>query len=499
MPHLCLGSPLRTCQCAAVDAPSQKSPKMENIRYEVVNDVNDSNDAPLTSTIFRSVVSPELGCSFVVGDFIVFGSHENVGQIDIIMDDMSLKVNCWLRFASQLLPEEQSSCGPIDQNTHSRVLDVPEVLKTNGFVSIEVGDIVDHAFVMHIDTIQDGTYPINGIENAFCTRKYLAKSSANIAGDVTFCYKDGVDHRPFSSTPFNGSLDDCFDPFVGLTCCHSSGEHVFDGIMVVITMMREMLFSRSKYQAFRNTRKKEMSLLQWKYIRSKLLLTADVVFKKIDRTDKIYLGDLSLIKNRNRHYQDSIKIENTESFEVLRKLFGRNFGIGVQKNFREVEGFDKACSVAEADILNVVGFTDMDQYAYTQSGGQVDCPAHVMQRKNGNQVTLRYDYNKKILYLSVAFTMVNATGNSDGEAVLNHVFPTNANYQIANDVNHVSVGTAFKIKKRLYRVLQKDSDGRYLCCRIIGGVQSQEPRHTKQFTASELQVIMSTDARADNH
>ena len=96
---MCLGSPLRTCECAAVDAPSQKSPKMENIRYEVVNDVNDSNETqPLTSTIFRSVVSPELGCSFVVGDFILFGSHEDVGQIDIIMDDMTLKVNCWLRF-----------------------------------------------------------------------------------------------------------------------------------------------------------------------------------------------------------------------------------------------------------------------------------------------------------------------------------------------------------------------------------------------------------------
>ena len=95
--------------------------------------------------------------------------------------------------------------------------------------------------------------------------------------------------------------------------------------------------------------------------------------------------------------------------------------------------------------------------------------------------------------------MVNATGNSDGKAVLNHVFPANTNYQIANDVDHVSVGTAFKIKKRLYRVVQKDSDGPYLCCRIIGGVQSQEPRHTKQFTASELQVIMNTEARADDH
>eukprot|EP00978_Attheya_sp_CCMP212_P034509 scaffold144871_cov35-Attheya_sp.AAC.1 len=83
-----------------------------------------------------------------------------------------------------------------------------------------------------------------------------------MAGEMTDS-NDAVDHRPFSSTPFKVSLDDCFDPFYGLTCYHSSGEYVFDGLMVVIKLMREMLFSRSKYQASRNTRKFEMSLLQW--------------------------------------------------------------------------------------------------------------------------------------------------------------------------------------------------------------------------------------------
>eukprot|EP00978_Attheya_sp_CCMP212_P039115 scaffold200492_cov33-Attheya_sp.AAC.1 len=99
---------------------------------------------------------------------------------------------------------------------------------------------------MHIDTIQDGTFPVNDMDHAFCTRKYLIKTDTNMAGEVTDS-NDAVDHRPFSSTPFKVALDDCFDSFYGLTCYHSSGEHVFDGLMVVIKLMREMLFSRSKY------------------------------------------------------------------------------------------------------------------------------------------------------------------------------------------------------------------------------------------------------------
>eukprot|EP00978_Attheya_sp_CCMP212_P000991 scaffold2059_cov33-Attheya_sp.AAC.7 len=94
---------------------------MENITYMLPNVDHDSCDASVSPSILRSVISSHMGCPLVVDD---------VGQIVTIMDDMSLKVNnCWLRcYADQLLPEEQSRCGPINQNTHARVLDVPEVL-----------------------------------------------------------------------------------------------------------------------------------------------------------------------------------------------------------------------------------------------------------------------------------------------------------------------------------------------------------------------------------
>jgi hypothetical protein len=472
----------------------QKSLKMENITYTLPNVDHDNNDASATPSILRSVIPPNMGCPLVVGDFIVF-DLDDVGQIVTIMDDMSLKVNCWLRYADQLLPEEQSRCGPIDQNTHARVLDVPEVLQTNGFVSILPNQVLaDHAFVMHIDTIQDGTFPVNGMDHAFCTRKYLVKTASNIAGVVRDS-SDAASHRPFSSTPFKGALEDCFDPFFGLTCYHSSGEHVFDGLMVVIKLMREMLFSRSKYQAFRNTRKFEMSLLQWKYIRSKVSPTANVSLTKKDRTDKMYLGDLSLLKNRTRHFHESITIDNPSSFEVLRKVFGRNFGIGVQKNFGDVVGLNVECPVESADILNVVGFSNFEGYVYSKTKGEPVCPTHITSRKNGNQVTLSYDYTKKTVFLSVAFTMVNATGNDDGKAILDHVYPTLYEETVSSDVIcPVSIGHGFQIKRKLYKVVEKESDGRYLCRRKIRGVLSHELRHGKIFKSSEIQAFMNSDA-----
>jgi hypothetical protein len=126
-----------------------------------------------------SIMSPQLSCPLVVGDFILFEESKFVGRISTVFADLSLEVNCWLRVTDQLLPEEQVRLGPIDPNSHRRVSDVPEVVKSNGFAVINHETVTNHAFVMHIDTIHDGTYPVNGMSSAFCMRASIFKQSAN--------------------------------------------------------------------------------------------------------------------------------------------------------------------------------------------------------------------------------------------------------------------------------------------------------------------------------
>eukprot|EP00978_Attheya_sp_CCMP212_P027804 scaffold94039_cov54-Attheya_sp.AAC.3 len=190
-------------------------------------------------------------------------------------------------------------------------------------------------------------------------------------------------------------------------------------------------------------------------------------------------------------------IDNPSSFEVLRKVvFGRNFGIGVQKNFGDVVGLNvEWCPVEIADILNVVGFSNFEGYVYSKTKGQPDCPVHITPCKNGNQVTLSYDFTKKNVFLSVVFTMVKATGNDAGKAILNHVYPTLYQETAPADVvGAVSIGSGFQIKRKLYKVLEKESDGRYVCRRRIAGVVSHETRHCKIFKSSEIQAFMNSDA-----
>ena len=151
-----------------------------------------------------SLRSPQLSCPLVVGDFILFGESNHIGQISTVFADLSLKVNCWLRVNEQLLAEEQARLGPINPNTHRRASDVPEVVRSNGFALIPHDSVNNHAFVMHIDTIHDGTYPVNGMSCAFCTRQSIFKVSSDVPGVLTKV--SSTEHRPFSSSIFNHAL-----------------------------------------------------------------------------------------------------------------------------------------------------------------------------------------------------------------------------------------------------------------------------------------------------
>ena len=157
------------------------------------------------------------------------------------------------------------------------------------------------------------------------------------------------------------------------------------------------------------------------HIRKCLPSDAHVSFKGKTQTDKVYLGDLSLVKTRTCHYYDSFHLNNEESFVALRHVFGRNFGIAVSKNFNMVKDIEIECPCTETDILNVVGFQNFNAYSYTVNKGQPPTPPHIIDRKNGNHVTLLYDFSKKIISVSVAFTKVHASGNTDGDNVMKHV------------------------------------------------------------------------------
>jgi hypothetical protein len=156
-----------------------------------------------------------------------------------------------------------------------------------------------------------------------------------------------------------------------------------------------------------------------------------------------------------------------------------------------VPNLEEECPVESADFLNVVGFENFNVYSFTKSGGNPDNPDHVVKRKNGNHVTLLYDYTKKIVAVSVAFTKVSATGNRDGLLVLNYVQPRMYNRFVNGDV---TVGTCFQRNRKLYKVLELESNGSHFrCARIKQGVISGNRSKYLSLSGIEIRGLIPVD------
>eukprot|EP00978_Attheya_sp_CCMP212_P044464 scaffold311215_cov62-Attheya_sp.AAC.1 len=158
-----------------------------------------------------------------------------------------------------------------------------------------------------------------------------------------------------------------------------------------------------------------------------------------------------------------------------------------------VRNVEEECPVESADILNVVGFQNFNVYSFTKSGGNPNNHDHVVKRKNGNHVTLLYDYTKKIIAVSVAFTKVGATGNTDGLLVLNYVQPRMYNRFVNGDV---TVGTCFQQNRKLYKVLEIESNGSHFRCACIKhGVISGNRANYLSLSGIEIRGLIPVDVR----
>jgi hypothetical protein len=409
-------------------------------------------------------LSSLLGCCLVVGDFIQFKEGEAicVGRIHTI-NGLNAQVNCWM-FVNNLLPEEQAMVGTINANTHRSVMGMEEVVQTNCFVDIDIAvDVVGHAFVFHFDSIQDARHPVNGISDAFATRFRLNKISYDVPGDVT-SFSD-MDHKPFS----NG-------------CHSSSGEILYDGLMLVVSLMREILYTKRQFQPFRNSKKTVLPRAVWEYICHKLVNIVTCSTKERSRVRRQFFQNLALNKTHETHLISSLVVNSIDGFDAIRSIFGRTFGLGVRKNFSDINGVGDAC-LTLGDIVNAVGFSVLKDYTYstTANNDRSDVFNGLLDRPNGNEITMRYDGTTKLYTLTVAFCRIVVRGDSDeSKALIGHI--DNTIYQEMFGI--VSVGERFLIGHKTYVVLKKMADGTYDCARQrYGDVQVDR---TKNYTHNQI-------------
>lgn len=406
-------------------------------------------------------LSSSLGCCFIVGDFIRYklGEAIFIGRIHEISGSKA-QVNCWAYF-HHLLPAEQAMIGTVNANTHRSVMGMEEVVQTNGFVSLDIAiDVVGHAFVFHFDSIQDARHPVNGISDAFATRFQLKKTSYDVPGVVTNLLD--IDHKPFS----NG-------------CHSSSGEVVYDGIMLVVCLMRDILYTKRQLQPFHNTKKTVLPRATWEHICNKLVNVVNCSTKERPRVRRQYFQNLSLNKTHETHKISSLEANDVEGFNATRTIFGRTFGLGVRKNFSDMIGTNDAC-LTLGDIVNAVGFSVLKDYKYSApvDDHSDDVFKGLLDRPNGNKIIMRYDNTTKLFTLTVAFCRVVIRATSDESKSLMHHLD-NTIYQEMFGV--VFVGERFIIGTKTYVVLNKLPDGTYHCARQKRGrVVDESPEYLSE-------------------
>eukprot|EP00978_Attheya_sp_CCMP212_P025765 scaffold83468_cov53-Attheya_sp.AAC.4 len=192
-------------------------------------------------------------------------------------------------FVENLLPAEQAMVGTLNVNTHYSVMGMEEVVQMNCFLDIDITvDVIGHAFVFHVDSIQDARHPVNGISDAFATKFHLNKISYDVPGDVTSFFD--IDHKPFSNS-----------------CHSSSGEILYDGLMLVVSLMRDILYTKRQFQPFRNSKKTVLPRAVWEHICHKLVNVINCSTKERPRVRRQYFQNLALNKMHETHQILSLK------------------------------------------------------------------------------------------------------------------------------------------------------------------------------------------------
>ena len=402
------------------------------------------------------VMCPKLGCFLMSGDFIRYkeGEKVQVGRIHATSDKGDIKVNCWIH-KNDLLAAEQGMIGTVNSNTHPFVMGMEEVVQTNCFVHINIAeDLVGHAFVFHFDSIQDSRHPVNGIACAYSTRFRIVKQTFDLPG-VCIVIEDD-DHDPFIPGP-----------------CHSSeGELIYDGLMLVGGLMREILYTKRQFQPFRSNKKSSLSRNVWAYICSEMSDAVTYSTTKRARVRRQYFQDLSLNKISEVHVINSFKATTTDSFIALRRVFGKNFGLGVRKNFSDVEG-TKTAHLVLGDVVNAVGFPLSDDY-----DNDDDVVSHI----NGNEISMKYDITAKLFEVTIAFTRIVMSSSDDSKSIM-HAIDFNLFQPVL--LNSLTVGTFFYIGSRAYRVHHNIDNINFTCIRQSRDGLDQ-PHKSKILTGAQI-------------
>ena len=358
------------------------------------------------------------------------------------------------------------SINPLDE---TMALGMIDVAMSNICVWVNEDSIKDIAFVEHISIIKKGLSPkLNRMDLARVVRR-----------------RAFYNNDCWIISEFPNHLHEMFPQYGACLQYECYSRRMYRFIVSLKKASDRILSNGKKHQSRTNSVSLYVSQEQYFFF-SRLCSRHGInsISKKRPKKRRIYCHDLSVCEFiQNDSEFRIISASTLDDFKGLRKIFGRNYGIG--RRYKQTQltcadskpGFVKYLSLRVGNVLNAVGFDFSISSCTTNNmkeqgillksdvpsdlvnSSKYNDESKVMTNTNGNYILYKYDVSEDQMHVSFQFTKVHVGDNYFSKMILDYTNNPLRHRLVQTSMNYVQIGVSFFIDKVRYKVIDSNEEG----------------------------------------
>ena len=394
-----------------------------------------------------------------VGDFTLMhldpeglGRHFVGKVLRINVDESLLQVQMYI-FPNNI-ENNQAHIPELNAAAYSFVSGMTEVLESNRVRWIGTAQIIDYAYVFHIDSIHSGQYICHGMENAYYVRLRMFERrlrnnpSQLFSPEITL-----IDHKeflPFSHlTPTSNILTD------------SSHHRSYQVLILMKRIIDQIMWTERKYKQGNGVARSQpipVSREGWNYIKFCFLRRGIPTIDRVSkRAYKAYFNDLTSSILSLPTTLSSIEALTPEEMSTVRSIFGSAVGFGCRRpKPRKKDGM---CRLQVHEQVNVIEFTFNPDIDLTED--------HEESAPIQNSLVLLYDATQLTLRVRVCHSYVRVM-SLRGQAILEEI---NHSLASTHSSSTIMIGSTFSKDGNFFETTQVESNGMVSCKNMITNEQ----------------------------
>ena len=369
--------------------------------------------------------------------------------------------------------EESQNLPELDVIKYSNVNGMCGVAQSNLLKWVKQEEILDYAFIFHIDNVQCGQYAnAHGMSNAYYTRFKAYYETNNESRKINVSTFTTYEHKSFSH--LNQTI---YFP-------ESSHHRVFQYLSQMKQNADAVLWSKRKFNHANGIGRGAPLFISnefWSYIinrfrKHKSFSNVDLSPNLTTRTVRTFFHDLSSQSVSLPNQKYTIVVESKKQFKFLRQVFGSSYGYGVKRPRDTKKSGVASLSITER--INVVDYfsSGVDDGSRYVEEDALDAPEIT------NKIV--FNFNSVTSFLTTRYYYRYVRVSSDrGQQLLREI-----NQQIVMDgegCRPIAEGSTFMFQGSVYRTLPHFAHMRNMnTINMVTGTQ-------RTFIASEVRNLIN--------